>query len=38
MTQTNLLLFVGLRPNKCAECVRQAEEMKRLVRNQNIKS
>lgn len=33
MTQTDLPLFGGLRPNKWAEAVKQAEEMERLVRN-----
>jgi hypothetical protein len=32
MTQTDLPLFGGLRPNKWAEAVKQAEEMERLVR------
>lgn len=33
MTQTDLPLFGGLRPNKWAEAVKQAEEMERLVRS-----
>lgn len=33
MTQTDLPLFGGLRTNQWAECVKQAEEMERLVRN-----
>jgi len=33
MTQTDLPLFGGIRPNKWAEAVKQAEEMERLVRN-----
>ncbi len=33
MLQTDLPLFGGIRPNKWAEAVKQAEEMERLVRN-----
>ncbi len=33
MTQTDLPLFGKLRPNQFCECVRQAHEMERLVRN-----
>jgi hypothetical protein len=33
MTQTDLPLFGGLRPNQWAEAVKQAEEMERLVRS-----
>jgi len=33
MTQSDLPLFGGLRPNKWAEAVKQAEEMERLVRS-----
>ncbi|MBJ6368635.1 glycoside hydrolase family 2 TIM barrel-domain containing protein [Snuella sedimenti] len=33
MTQTDLPLFGGVRPNKWAEIVKQAGEMERLVRN-----